>query len=267
MHRYPPNPSQMQGHPPHPAPPSQYPSEGPPSQPYPPYPPPHDARRSNSPYVHPQGIPLPPTTQDPAAAQQPQSQSSESTTSTRPSRKRKLQSPAPEQQQQPHQLPPPPPPPPHAQYEAYYAQPHQPVDSQGNPVPPLPTANTSPDASPSQPSSNAPGGRQLSTSKRAEQNRKAQRAFRERRDAHVKALESRSQLLDTALASADEANRRWEECRALVDQLRVENAALRAALGAAHAPPAPPTDATQKTMENGTAQHSRAPSVEQDGDD
>jgi hypothetical protein len=50
---------------------------------------------------------------------------------------------------------------------------------------------------------------------------------------HVKALESRSQLLDAALASADEANRRWEECRALVDQLRVENAALRAALSQA----------------------------------
>ena len=47
---------------------------------------------------------------------------------------------------------------------------------------------------------------------------------------HVKALESRSQLLDAALASADEANRRWEECRALVDQLRIENAALRAEL-------------------------------------
>ena len=51
---------------------------------------------------------------------------------------------------------------------------------------------------------------------------------------HVKALESRSQLLEAALASADEANRRWEECRALVDQLRVENAALRAALSQAH---------------------------------
>lgn len=46
----------------------------------------------------------------------------------------------------------------------------------------------------------------------------------------MKALESRSQLLDAALASADEANRRWEDCRALVDQLRIENAALRAAL-------------------------------------
>ncbi|KAL6305227.1 hypothetical protein BKA93DRAFT_731626 [Sparassis latifolia] len=73
-------------------------------------------------------------------------------------------------------------------------------------------------------------GRTLSQSKRAEQNRKAQRAFRERRDQHVKALESRSQLLDAALASADEANRRWEECRTLVDQLRIENTALRAAL-------------------------------------
>ncbi|TDL26241.1 hypothetical protein BD410DRAFT_800810 [Rickenella mellea] len=77
--------------------------------------------------------------------------------------------------------------------------------------------------------------RQLSTSKRAEQNRKAQRAFRERRDQHVKALESRSQLLDAALASADEANRRWEECRTLVDQLRIENAALRSALQQAQA--------------------------------
>jgi hypothetical protein len=73
--------------------------------------------------------------------------------------------------------------------------------------------------------------RPLSSSKRAEQNRKAQRAFRERRDQHVKALESRSQLLDAALASADEANRRWEECRAIVEQLRIENTALRAALG------------------------------------
>ncbi|KAH9963823.1 hypothetical protein BC827DRAFT_92812 [Russula dissimulans] len=79
-------------------------------------------------------------------------------------------------------------------------------------------------------SSTAGTTRTLSQSKRAEQNRKAQRAFRERRDQHVKALESRSQLLDAALASADEANRRWEECRALVDQLRIENAALRAAL-------------------------------------
>ncbi|KAK0241891.1 hypothetical protein EDD85DRAFT_820801 [Armillaria nabsnona] len=93
------------------------------------------------------------------------------------------------------------------------------------PPPPNPQADQSGSAS--------SGQRALSSSKRAEQNRKAQRAFRERRDQHVKALESRSQLLDAALASADEANRRWEECRALVDQLRVENAALRAALSQA----------------------------------
>ncbi|KAH9948672.1 hypothetical protein B0H21DRAFT_655750, partial [Amylocystis lapponica] len=95
------------------------------------------------------------------------------------------------------------------------------------PPPPHPQAPMSPDQLDAQ---GGAAGRTLSQSKRAEQNRKAQRAFRERRDQHVKALESRSQLLDAALASADEANRRWEECRALVDQLRIENAALRAAL-------------------------------------
>ncbi|THU95360.1 hypothetical protein K435DRAFT_576340, partial [Dendrothele bispora CBS 962.96] len=104
----------------------------------------------------------------------------------------------------------------------------------GLPPPPPPPAPTAQPGEPQQSAQSspgtAPGGRVLSNSKRAEQNRKAQRAFRERRDQHVKALESRSQLLDAALASADEANRRWEECRALVDQLRVENAALRAAL-------------------------------------
>jgi len=100
--------------------------------------------------------------------------------------------------------------------------------------PAQPPPPTSPSASQQSPAAQATNpGRTLSQSKRAEQNRKAQRAFRERRDQHVKALESRSQLLDAALASADEANRRWEECRALVDQLRVENAALRAALSQA----------------------------------
>ncbi|KZS98217.1 hypothetical protein SISNIDRAFT_480985 [Sistotremastrum niveocremeum HHB9708] len=94
-----------------------------------------------------------------------------------------------------------------------------------------PDGDFSPGGPPSEQSDGAgTNGRALSKSKRAEQNRKAQRAFRERRDQHVKALESRSQLLDAALASADEANRRWEECRTLVDQLRVENANLRAAL-------------------------------------
>ncbi|KAK7057289.1 hypothetical protein R3P38DRAFT_2840445 [Favolaschia claudopus] len=103
-------------------------------------------------------------------------------------------------------------------------------------------AQPPPDPQQQQPSQSPPpsGGRTLSSSKRAEQNRKAQRAFRERRDQHLKNLESRSQLLDAALSSADEANRRWEECRVLVDQLRVENAALRATLQQAQLlPPVP----------------------------
>ncbi|KAG6820983.1 hypothetical protein H0H93_008612 [Arthromyces matolae] len=103
----------------------------------------------------------------------------------------------------------------------------------GLPPPPPPPQQQQPpqdQPSPTSAAAAAANPRPLSNSKRAEQNRKAQRAFRERRDQHVKTLESRSQLLDAALASADEANRRWEECRALVDQLRVENAALRAAL-------------------------------------
>lgn len=106
--------------------------------------------------------------------------------------------------------------------------PYQYADYSPGGMPPPP-----PNPQPEQSGSASSGQRALSSSKRAEQNRKAQRAFRERRDQHVKALESRSQLLDAALASADEANRRWEECRALVDQLRVENAALRAALSQA----------------------------------
>lgn len=118
-----------------------------------------------------------------------------------------------------HSIPPPPIPPfpyPTADYSPGGLPPPQPPQSDPNQQP--------------SPTQSSAAGRSLSQSKRAEQNRKAQRAFRERRDQHVKALESRSQLLDAALASADEANRRWEECRALVDQLRVENAALRAAL-------------------------------------
>ena len=97
------------------------------------------------------------------------------------------------------------------------------------PAPPQQPANESMSHSPvdgdDDPSKN--GGRVLSTNKRAEQNRKAQRAFRERREQHVKLLQSRSELLETALQSADEANRRWEECRVLVEQLRAENVAIR----------------------------------------
>ncbi|KZO95591.1 hypothetical protein CALVIDRAFT_564637 [Calocera viscosa TUFC12733] len=109
-------------------------------------------------------------------------------------------------------------------------------------------------------------GRVLSTSKRAEQNRKAQRAFRERREQHVKQLESRSQLLDAALASADAANRRYEEARAMVEQLRSENSALRQALQSATTAshpgsnkPSPPRDSKMNGAEPPSSGRSTAP--------
>ncbi|KAA1471761.1 hypothetical protein DENSPDRAFT_837830 [Dentipellis sp. KUC8613] len=172
----------------------------------------------------------------------------------RSSRKRKTP-PGGADQQQP--MPPPQPqpgmqhslPPPHTLVPPHMQPPHGfpplqygPTDYSTAGLPPSHTVHNLPPPQPEQPispseqqgqQSGGTAGRTLSQSKRAEQNRKAQRAFRERRDQHVKALESRSQLLDAALASADEANRRWEECRALVDQLRIENAALRAALSQA----------------------------------
>ena len=46
----------------------------------------------------------------------------------------------------------------------------------------------------------------------------------------VKYLEEQAALLQETLAHAEATNRRWEECRALVDQLRHENTMLRSAL-------------------------------------
>lgn len=77
----------------------------------------------------------------------------------------------------------------------------------------------------------------------------------------MKALESRSQLLDAALASADEANRRWEECRALVDQLRIENTALRSALQQAqqHLAAVPGANPDANTSQQQQQQETEAP--------
>jgi hypothetical protein len=127
-----------------------------------------------------------------------------------------------------------------------------------------PVAGASPQSqsvSPGGETSSAPAARPLNSSKRAEQNWKAQRAFRERRDAyvsssykprlsppstvidlplivllnrssrrHIKYLESRSELLDAALQQAEESNRRWEEARGVMDALKRENEILRRAL-------------------------------------
>lgn len=74
--------------------------------------------------------------------------------------------------------------------------------------------------------------RQLSTSKRAAQNRAAQRAFRERRDKYVKILESKAARLETAIRVATECKRRYAETLQTVDDLRQDNHTLRVALAA-----------------------------------
>ncbi|KAF8325153.1 uncharacterized protein EI90DRAFT_3073114 [Cantharellus anzutake] len=79
-------------------------------------------------------------------------------------------------------------------------------------------------------SSHSTGPRTVTQTKRAEQNRRAQKAFRERRDQHVRELETRSRLLDQAILDVNEARRRQNECQHLVDSLRLENQRLLAAL-------------------------------------
>ncbi|KAG8900379.1 hypothetical protein FRB99_006102 [Tulasnella sp. 403] len=208
--------------------------------------------------VHPQSATAA-STSNQVQKSQPGSPVSSEDTRAHPSKKRKTPPTAPEvnsgdegrTQHSPQPNPPPqpqlshPPPPPHHPHHPHpQGQPMHPsfhfqVPPGYVPVMPVPvgapvaTQAQPPEVSSSPtPGQTASGGRILNNSKRAEQNRKAQRAFRERRDAHVKALESRSQLLDAALASVEEANRRWEESRALVESLRMENAQLRAALNA-----------------------------------
>lgn len=83
----------------------------------------------------------------------------------------------------------------------------------------------------------------------------------------MKQLETRAALLEEALEQANEANRRWEETRALVDQLRHENAMLRAALdkvqtltGAAISTMAPPLE--QATLNDSVAPVRTHPSLQ-----
>ncbi|KAH8828311.1 hypothetical protein DL96DRAFT_1168294 [Flagelloscypha sp. PMI_526] len=76
------------------------------------------------------------------------------------------------------------------------------------------------------------GGRPLSTSKRAEQNRKAQRAFRERRDQRVKQLEHKASMLDDALKEVNEAHMRCDEFRTMLDDKSQQLAQTEASLNA-----------------------------------
>ena len=86
--------------------------------------------------------------------------------------------------------------------------------------------------------------RQLSSSKRAAQNRAAQRAFRERRDKYVKELEGKAAQLESALRQAEESRIRYVDALTTIDGLRQDNHSLRVAIAAlgghvAGPPPAP----------------------------
>lgn len=154
--------------------------------------------------------PQPPTPNPPSSkpTQQP-------TTSTRQSRKRKTppsSAPGPPpppqpQPQPPHQHPPPPPPPPGIHLGQMLPPPHALMPpgmghppmyqyappEYAQPPPPPGEASQQPlngDGTDLSEDPSKSGGRQLSQTKRAEQNRKAQRAFRERRDQYVAVLHS-----------------------------------------------------------------------------
>ncbi|PWN22392.1 hypothetical protein BCV69DRAFT_142685 [Microstroma glucosiphilum] len=73
----------------------------------------------------------------------------------------------------------------------------------------------------------SPSNRPLSSTKRAAQNRAAQRAFRERRDKHVKELETTAAQFAQIQADYATLQGRYAEAIALIDHLRRENEELR----------------------------------------
>jgi hypothetical protein len=85
-------------------------------------------------------------------------------------------------------------------------------------------------------------GRPLSTTKRAAQNRAAQRAFRERRDQHVKEVEIKAKQVDQAMAQAAMHKARYDELIKTIAELRADNSSLRVAISAlgGSVPPPPP---------------------------
>ncbi|WFD37048.1 hypothetical protein MCUN1_003940 [Malassezia cuniculi] len=86
--------------------------------------------------------------------------------------------------------------------------------------------------------------RQLSTSRRAEQNRNAQRVFRERKNKYIADLENKAANLENALLAADEHRRRLADALETVEILKRDNDTLRVALralgGHQAVPSAPP---------------------------
>lgn len=74
--------------------------------------------------------------------------------------------------------------------------------------------------------------RTLSTSRRAEQNRNAQRVFRERKNKYIADLESKAASLENALLAAEEHRRRFNEALETIEILKRDNDTLRVALRA-----------------------------------
>lgn len=86
--------------------------------------------------------------------------------------------------------------------------------------------------------------RTLSTSRRAEQNRNAQRVFRERKNKYIADLESKAASLESALLAAEEHRRRFNDALDTIEILKRDNDTLRVALralgGHQAVPSAPP---------------------------
>lgn len=74
--------------------------------------------------------------------------------------------------------------------------------------------------------------RTLSTSRRAEQNRNAQRVFRERKNKYIADLEAKAASLENALLAAEEHRRRLNDALETIEILKRDNDTLRVALRA-----------------------------------
>lgn len=98
----------------------------------------------------------------------------------------------------------------------------------------------------------ARNGRPLNTTKRAAQNRAAQRAFRARRDEYVRTVEEKAKQLDEAMSASQTYKHRYEEALRTIESLRSDNQSLRMAISAlgGQAPPPPPAAAGVEETES-----------------
>ncbi|KAJ2288689.1 hypothetical protein IWW55_006453, partial [Coemansia sp. RSA 2706] len=89
--------------------------------------------------------------------------------------------------------------------------------------------------------------RSINSSKRAAQNRAAQRAFRLRRERYVAGLEEKARNFDRLEAAYLDIQRENFQLRSRLHKLQSENTAMRAHLGAASAPVSPSPVGTMPT--------------------